>query len=529
MAANNSRNIAGRLKDIMKVLARYELMRGLSPVKLRQILEELGPTFIKFGQIMSMRPDMIPADYCEELSKLRADVKPMDFAQVKRVLEEEYSEPPDSFFSSVEEVPFGSASIAQVHKAQLQDGRSVVIKVQRPGIMDKMAQDVKLLHRVSGILRIVSRAGRVVDFDAVIDEMWAAAQQELNFLTEAEHIREFAELNSDVRYIAFPSVERHLTTRRVLVMEMVEGIAVDDIETLKEQGYDLKEIGAKIGANYVKQVVDDGLFHADPHPGNIRISGGKVVWIDLGMVGRLSTRHRQLFREAVVAAADNDTRALADIVIALGMSSGHVDQNRLQNDLSGMLGRYGELDLGEIDAGALMLDLLRIAEENSITMPPGVSMLARGIMTLEGVLSRIDPETNFLGIVASHAMGSPWQDFDLQSAVRRGGRALRIFSRRAADIPVQMSDVLRMAARGQTKVNFELVGSEAPLSRLDRTVNRLVVGILAGCLVIGSSILCTTDMMPQILGIPLLGVIGYTAAFVMTVWLVANILKKKRL
>jgi ubiquinone biosynthesis protein len=529
MAGSNRRSAAERLKDIMKVLSRHELMRGLTPGRLRAALEELGPTFVKFGQIMSMRPDMIPADYCEELSKLRADVKPMDFAEVKRVLEEEYGQPPERIFASLDETPFGSASIAQVHKAQLLDGRSVVVKVQRPDIMDKMAQDVRLLHRVSGVMRIVSRAGRVVDFNAVIDEMWAAAQQELDFLLEAEHIREFTELNADVRYIAFPGVERRLTTRRVLVMDMVEGIAVDDTETLTASGYDSKEIAAKIGANYLKQVADDGLFHADPHPGNIRISGGKIVWIDLGMVGRLSVRHRQLFREALTAAADNDTRALADIVVALGACESPVDQHRLQTGLADMLSRYGALDLGNVDAGALMLDLLRVAEENGIAMPPGVSMLARGVMTLEGVLSKIDPETNFLKIVASHAAETAWQDFDLQGAVRRGGRALRLLSHRAAEIPVQMSDVLRMAARGQTKVNIELVGSDAPMSRFERTLNRLVVGILAGCLVIGSSILCTTDMTPRIFGIPLLGALGYTAAFVMTVWLVARILKRKRM
>ena len=525
---SNREGTAQRLGDIFKVLARYDLIHGLTPGKLRHILEDLGPTFIKFGQIMSMRPDMIPADYCEALSKLRTDVKPMPFDEVRLVLEEEYGAPPERFFSFIEEAPFGSASIAQVHKAELLDGSSVVIKVQRPGIYDKMAQDIRLLHRVSGILRMVSRTGKVVDLNAVIDEMWATAQQEMDFLLEAEHLREFAELNADIRYIAFPGVERHLTTRRVLVMEMVEGIAVDDTPALTAQGYDLKEIAAKIGANYIKQVVDDGLFHADPHPGNIRISGGKIVWIDLGMVGRLSVRHRQLFKDAVIAAVDNDTHALGDIVIALGGGNAQADHSRLYADLGDMMSRYGALDLGEIDAGALLLDMLRIAEASGITMPPGISMLARGVMTLEGVLSKIDPETNFLTIIATNAAGAG-QELDLLRALKRGGRSLHAFSRKTADIPVNLSDILRMAAHGQTKVNFELVGSEAPLSRLDRTVNRLVVGIVSGCLVIGSSILCTTEMTPRILDIPLLGVLGYAAAFVMTFWLVIRILKNKRL
>lgn len=527
MAKSNNR--AGqRFKDIVKVLSRYELARGLTPVKLRRILEDLGPTFVKFGQIMSMRPDMIPAEYCEELSKLRTDVAPMDFSEVARVLAEEYGEPHGRFFASVDEKPFGAASIAQAHRAWLKDGRDAVIKVQRPGIYETMAQDVMLLHRASRILRVVSRTGKVVDFDAVLDEMWAVAQQEMDFLLEAEHIREFTELNADVRYIGFPAVEKRLTTRRVLVMEMVEGIAVDDAQALEEGGYDPKEIASKIGANYLKQVVDDGLFHADPHPGNIRISGGKIVWIDLGMVGRLSVRHRQLFKEAVTAAAANDTQALCDAVIALGGSTA-ADRTRLSAGIEEILSRYGTLDLAEVDAGSLMLDLLRVAEENGIKMPPGISMLARGVMTLEAVLAKLDPQTNLLSIVAAHAMGTLREDLDPRSILKRGAWALHAFGRRAPDMPLQVADIVRAAARGQTKVNFELVGSNEPLSRIERTVNRLVVGILCGCLIIGSSIVCTTDMTPRILDIPLLGVFGYAAAFVMAIWLTVRILKRKRL
>ncbi len=526
--AKNNNAASERFKDIVRALSHSGLIHGLTPVKLRQILEELGATFIKFGQIMSMRPDMIPADYCEELAKLRTDARPMGFELVQRVLAEEYGEPPEKFFSFIEETPFGAASIAQVHKATLKDGRAVVIKVQRPGIADKMAQDVKLLHRLSGILRIVSRAGNVIDFDAVIDEMWAAAQQEMDFLLEAEHLREFAERNTGIRYVAFPAVEKRLTTRRALVMEMVEGIAVDDTAALKAHGYDLKEIAAKIGANYIKQIVDDGLFHADPHPGNIRISGGKIIWIDLGMVGRLSPRHRQLIKDAVIAAADNDIRALGDAVIVLGNCSAGADHSRLYADIGDMMARYGALELGDIDAGALMLDLLRVAEGNGITMPPGISMLARGIMTIEGVLSSIDPKTNFLSIIAANAAVAPWQDIDLLRALKRGGRAMRAFSKNAADIPVQMSDILRMAAHGQAKINVELVGSDAPFKRAERAANRGIAGLLSGCLVIGSSILCTTGMTPRLFGVPLLGALGFAAAFIMTVWLAVSMLRKKR-
>lgn len=523
----NNATAAARFKDILKVLRRYDLIKGLTPEKLRQILEDLGPTFIKLGQIMSMRPDMIPSEYCDELARLRTEVKPMPFDEVLKVLEAELGDAPDKHFSHVDEEPYGSASIAQVHKARLKDGKDVVIKVQRPGIYEMMAMDVKLLRRASGIVKIIGRTGNVVDLHSVIGEMWTVAQQEMDFLLEAAHIREFAECNADIAYIAFPEVESELTTHKVLVMELIDGIQIDDAASLKENGYDAQEISEKLSANFVKQVLDDGFFHADPHPGNIRIRDGKIVWIDLGMVGRLSSRHRQLFKDAVVAAVENDVYSLKDTLLQLGHCRGEINHHRLYADVADMLGKYASMDLGSLDAGQFITELLRLAQTHGIMLPSGVAMLARGIMTIEGVLTKLNPETNFLQIVSSHMSGGLFETTDIKRTLRHAGRALYTFSKRAADIPGQMTDILKMASRGQAKINVELVGSESHLNRLDRIVNRIIVCLLNAAIVVGSSILCTTDMTPKLLGIPLLGVFGFAASFIMTVWLIVRILKKK--
>ncbi len=523
----NNATAAARFKDILKVLRRHDLIRGLNPKKLRLILEDLGPTFVKLGQIMSMRPDMIPSEYCDELTKLRTEVKPMPFEDVWHVLESEYTQKPQSYFTFVDETPCGSASIAQVHKARLKGGKNVVIKVQRPGIYEKMAQDIKLLRKAAGIFRIVGHMGNVVDFNAVIGELWIVAQQEMDFMLEATHIREFAENNADVAYIAFPEVEAGLTTSKVLVMELIEGIQIDDARMLEDSGYDVREIGEKLAANFVKQVVDDGFFHADPHPGNIRIQGGRIVWIDLGMVGRLSPRHRRLFKDAIVAAAENNVFKLKDTLLMLGHCRGEIDHNRLYSDVGDMLGKYASLDLGSLNAGQFITEFLRLAQTHNISLPAGVAMLARGIMTLEGVLTKINPDTNFLQIVGGHLSGSLFEEVDIKHEMRRAGRALFTFGRRAAEMPGQMSDLLKMASKGQAKLNLEFVGSEKVLSRFDRIVNRIIVCILNAAVVMGSSILCTTNMTPKLLGIPLLGVLGYGASFVMTVWLIIRILKNR--
>ena len=518
----------GRFRDILKVLARHEITRGLSPEKLRRVLEDLGPTFVKFGQLLSMRPDILPDEYCEALTQLRTDVMPMDFETVRGVLEAEYGKAPEQVFASIDSEPAGSASIAQAHRAVLKDGRPVILKVQRPGIYEKMAQDMRLLHRASSIFRIVRRSGQVIDFDNVIDEMWSAAQQEMDFLIEAGHIREFTENNAGIPYIAFPKVETALTTPRVLVMEYVDGIQIDDTEALKKAGYNPAELCDKLAANYLKQVVDDGFFHADPHPGNIRVRDGKIVWIDLGMTGRLSARHRHLFKSAVIAAAENDYYALKSVLLSLATATGPVDHIKLYADIEEMMTRYAAEELGNIDIGVFVMEFLNVAEENGLVMPTGVSMLARGILTIEGVLSRVSPRTNLMNILAVHVSDTVLHEKSVKEGLLRGGRALYAFGKRTLDLPGQASDLLRMAAKGQARIGVELVGSEAPLARFDRIMNRLIVGIVNAAAVIGSSILCTTDMDPKLLGIPLLGVLGFTASFFTTVWLIARILRANR-
>jgi ubiquinone biosynthesis protein len=518
----------GRFKDILKVLARHELVRGITPEKLRRVLEDLGPTFIKFGQLLSMRPDIIPEDFCEELTRLRTDVAPMNFETVRGVLEAEYGRSAEDVFASISSKPSGSASIAQVHRAMLKDGREVVLKVQRPGIHAMMAQDMRLLHRASGIFRIVQKSGQVIDFDTVIDEMWSAAQQEMDFLVEAAHIREFTENNADVGYITFPQVEWTLTTQRVLVMEYIDGIQIDDTDALKKAGYDLAELCDKLAANYLKQVVDDGFFHADPHPGNIRVRGGRIVWIDLGMTGRLSARHRKLFKSAVIAASENDYYALKSVLLSLARQTGQVDHLKLYADIEEMMTRYGSEELGNIDFGQFMMEFIHVAEANGLAMPAGVSMLGRGTLTIEGVLSRISPETNLMRILASHVSDTVLHDKDFKDELLRGGKALYSFGKRSMALPGQMSDLLRLAAKGQARLGVEIVGSEAPMARFDRIMNRMIVGIVNAAAVIGSSILCTTDMEPKLLGIPLLGVLGFTASFIMTVWLIVRILRVNR-
>lgn len=515
-----------RLLQILAILKRYDLLHGLSPQKLRNLFEDLGPTFIKFGQILSMRPDLIPKEYCKELVKLRSDVKPMPFDDVKEIICTEYGiESTEDEFFYISPTPVGSASIAQVHKAYLNDKRPVVIKVQRPGIRQKMYSDVEILRKALILLKLRPSLGNVTDFRTVLDELWHATQQELDFMVEASNLEEFAMLNEDISYISSPSVEKNLTTTHVLVMEDIDGIPISDLNKLEQQGYDLKEIAEKLAENYVKQLLDDGFFHGDPHPGNIFIQDGKIVWIDLGMVGQLTSRDKQLFTRAIIAIKNHDIYDLKSVVLAMGIQREKIDHAALYTDIEQIVNKYASLDFANINLGNVIMELNDLLVKYHIGVPSGIAMLTRGVITIEGVLEMLNPKLNFMDVIAVHLM-SKKEDIakEIKNMLSESAGSLK----KGIDIPKYLADILQMTVKGQTKLNLELTGSEKPLREIDRMVDKLIVSIICAALLIGSSLLCTTDMSGKIFGIPALGIIGYFLSMVSGLWLVYGILKDKK-
>lgn len=518
-----------RLREIMAILAKYDIVKGLTPVKLRQIIEDLGPTFVKLGQVLSMRQDILPADYCKELVKLRTEVRAMPFEEVVAVIEEEYGKPLNEIFKYLDPKPLGAASIAQVHEAQLKDGGLVVIKVQRPGIKDVMGRDIALLERASTLLKIAGGTGNAIDFKMVLEEMWFTAQQEMDFLMEAHNADSFRELNRDVAYVTSPLIHHKHTTSKVLVMEYIAGFEIDNKKALLKAGYNLEEIALKLAENYIKQVIDDGFFHADPHPGNIRVRDGKIVWIDLGMMGTLSVRDKELFKQAVEAMATGSVEDMKNVVLSLGVHSGHINHAKLYSDIDNMLDEYGTVELGNMNIGSMMEDLLQLANDHRIAMPKGVTLLARGSLTLEGVLTLLAPKTNVVQIMINHMASERLQNLDPKREVIAFGRELYQAGKSTLGIPGQVLDLLKMTVKGQTKINLEITGSEEPLDRIDQMVNKIVKCIIAAALLIGSSFISTTNMQPKLMGIPALGFIGYLVAVILGANLIYSIHKKKKM
>lgn len=504
-----------RLKEITSVLRQHEIAKGLTPQKLRAILEDLGPTFIKLGQILAMRPDLIPRKYCSELQRLHSEVTAMPYYQVKKVMQASYGRPLSNIFSKIEAEPIGSASIAQVHAARLLTGEKVVVKVQREGIRDTMARDISLLHRAVRFIPPVSIKG-LVDLDMLLDELWVTAQEEMDFLKEASNMKEFLRLNQDVAFVGCPVLYEDFTTVQVLVMEYIDGFGVDEKEKLLKAGYDLREIGEKLADNYVRQIMQDGFFHADPHPGNLRIREGKIVFIDMGMMGRLSARDKSLIGKAVKGVARNNIGEIVDAVLMLGKFKEKPDRVRLYSDIEDLMEKYGTLDMGNIDVARLMLDLMDVMNANRIAMPPGLTMLARGMTTIEGVLAELSPDINMVEVASSRIAAAFLQNLDLKEELKNEGKLIYRSFHKALDVPVLLADLLRSYQNNETRIKLDLHATDDLTAMLDGLIKKLVMGLLISSLLIASSIICTTNMQPRILGIPALGAFGYILALILT-------------
>ncbi len=509
-----------RFLEILTILRKNGLQKGFSPEKLRKTLEDLGPTFIKVGQILSMRKDMLPKEYCQELTRLRSDVVPMRFADVCAVIETSCGSPVTSLFSSFDEVPLGSASIAQVHLATLPEGGRVVVKAQRIGIYEMMAQDIALLRRASGIVKLAGRIGDVINFDALLDEFWTIAQEEMNFLKEAENVEEFCEQNKAIVYVSCPQIYQKLTTDKVLVMEYVDGFRITDKEALLENGYDLSEIGLKLVTNYVKQVAEDGFFQADPHPANLMIRDGKIVWIDLGMMGRLSARDRNLIEKAISAVSMHDYVGVKDVVLKLGQVRGKVDHARLYADIESIVTQYGEAEIGDLDLTTILEDVLEVAKRHEIAMPRGISMLARGVATIEGVIADLCPEISFLELMIHYHSGTVFSKIDWKKELLQSSHAAVDSGKKALEIPSLVSDMLKTTIKGRTKMNLEISGLRDLTKAANNLVNKLILGIIIAALILGSSLVSLSDAYPRVLSVPLPAVFGFTLALLLSLGLI---------
>ena len=515
-----------RMNEIVRIMRQYKVLHGLTPAQAVEVLQALGPTYVKIGQLASNRSDLLPKAYCDAFEKLRDDANPMPFDVVIEQIDRAYGKSWHEVFASIDPVPLGAASIAQVHKATLLDGTTVAVKVRRPGVAESMAEDIMLMKHLLALGEFASNSHRdiLLSLEGFIEELERTTASEVDFTSELHNLMRFHDELADEEGVTSPVAYPQYSCESVLVMEFVQGTEISHTEELRQQGIDVNALARRVCQSYVTQVLDDGFFHADPHPGNILVRDGEVVWIDLGMVGTLTVSERMLVGKVFTAVATDNAYLLKEAVMGLVHVLGPVDHGALLEALSRLLAEYSTAEMKEINVGTVLTEVIEVLRGQNMMMTSSVTMLARGFVTIEGVMAQVAPDISVIEIVSKHVIAQQadpkflaTQLIDLATTSAASAEAL-------AKLPTQLSNTLEMLDRGQIKVNGDIEVSSRILATAYASVGRISLALLSAGLFLGSSILCTTAMQPQLLGVPLLGVLGYVGAFVLGAYTVFHIL-----
>lgn len=518
-----------RLHEIIGLVRKYKVMDGITPAHFRDMLVDLGPSFVKIGQMLSLRSEILPQAYCDALATLQMDADPLPFEEIEHALENIYGERFSSIFSNIDPKPLGSASLAQVHKATLSNGDVVAVKVQRPGVRATMAQDIDVMRSVAKRLSRFMKDNQMVDLRDVVEELWSTFLEETDFTKETQNLHEFALLNKDVAYIRCPMPYLEYCSEEVLVMEYIEGTSLRDTDKLVELGYDLEEIGMKALDNYATQILDFGFFHADPHPGNMFIKDGQIIYLDLGIVGRLNPRDRARFGEIIEAVGAKSATRLKDALISFSVDhdSREIDHPRFLAELDIILEGYGSCDVADIDIGGLLNDIMLLTKQCKVTLPPSVTAVSRGIVTIEGTLSEYIANSNIVDIINDHVMRKKDPKKELQKLVQDTVISLSNSGRGLATSAEYAGETLKMLSRGQLKMNMEMLGSDEPIKKVSRIANRLAVSMVIAGLLVSASLMTSLDM-PKIIGVPVLSFIEFVSAFILTIMVAIDIYRKPK-
>lgn len=528
----NKKDKNSRVKEIIAVFLKHGITKGTkilqNPEEIRIALEELGPTFVKIGQILSTRPDLLPEDFINEFKKLQDDVKPEKSDEIIRIIEDEFNDDIDNIFISFDREPMASASMAQVHKAIIKDGDEVVVKVQRPNIRERMLEDISILRSIAKITTLTFH-DYAINLNDVIDELWDSANNELDFIKESNNVELFYQNNRDVNCIKVPKVFKEYTTSKVITMEYIDGIKISNCDELDDKGYDLEDIAKKLVQNYFKQVFEDGYFHGDPHPGNILINDRKIAYIDFGMMGYISKSMRTKFMQFISGIAMRDIWEMTESVIRIGIIKGKLDKNKLYGDISEIYSRYIDESLGDINIAEMMNEVFKVCKKNSIVMPKDMVMLLKAIMTLEGLLTIIAPSISVMDVVIPYIKSQIASQQDLKKGILDDAENMLIAYKNLLKIPSMINNLIKNLNSGKIKVQMEYADLEKIINDSNRIANRVIWGIVVAAMLISSALIVRAGFVPDIIGVSHLGFIGYALSGILGIWLLISIIKSGKI
>jgi ubiquinone biosynthesis protein len=536
----------GRFRHIAVVMARYgfgEILgrvhlpqritfagrrpaaKAGGPERLVMALEELGPTFIKFGQILSTRSYLLPSEYALALSRLQDKVSPFPADEVRKIIEQELGGSPDSIFSRFDEQPFASASIAQAHMAVLPSGEKVVVKVRRPGVRETLELDIMILHELAQLLVTHVPESRRYDPEGIVREFERTSRREIDFTAEAANLDVFRHNFADVPDIKIPLVFHEFSTDKVLTTEYIEGIKISDVEKLRKADLDLPAI-ARLGARAVlKQVFEDGLFHADPHPGNLFVTPeGKIAAVDFGMVGRLTRYEIDDLTEFFISIVKGDGERLLAAVEKMNVFPDDVDRRSALEDAMLFLDKYRTQDLGDHNMKQMFEEVVSFMRRYRVRVKTELLLLGKALGTYEDVGRQLDPHFNLIEEFRPYVEKMIRKKYGLASLLK--GRSLSELVSNLSSIPSDLANIMALARQGKLKIEFEHIGLEQVTGQLERSGNRISFSMIIAALVVASSLILVLGR--GALTERGLAIAGFALSAVVAGWLLFSIIRSGR-
>ena len=499
--------------------------------RFRRSLEELGPTFVKLGQVLSTRPDLLSPGWIAELERLHSEVAPVSFDELLPEVEKALGRSPFDVFSDVERKPHAAASIAQVHRAKLPSGAPVVLKIRRPGISAKIAADLRLLDHLANLIEHEMPEARRYAPVQVVAQFRRSLERELDLAVEARHVDRFARNFADDPHILIPKVYWDFTSSLMNVQEYVAGIPGTDLPAIAAADFDRKVLAARGSDAVLKMILVDGFFHADPHPGNVLyLPGNRIALIDFGMVGRLSALRRSQMVDLLGGIVGQDDQAMLEVLLDWTGEHG-VDEARLAADVGELAFDFADTELKDVRIGALLQRVAALLREHEILLPADLTLMFKALISLEGLGRQYDPEFRLVDRVRPFLDRALSERYQPVVALRRSQSTFANAFGLLTTVPRDLARLVKDARRGRMRVDLDLKRLDSFGERLHNTIDRMTIGIMTASLVIGSSIVMTVGGGPTLFGVPVLtlvGLLGYLIAFFNSLWIILAIWRSDR-